>query len=156
VNDVQASLNYYAQRNCSEQWRVFLSEMISEFYDQVDSGMAESFFHRVGTRLAQALPLPPCGSLDEVATGLNRLFDQLEWGWVEVREAGSHIQIVHGAYPVVPMYQNAPEAWILPVLEGAYTEWFRSLGGQPELQAKVVNPPESPFFPVELSYGRHG
>ena len=154
MNDVQTTLNYYAQRNCAEQWRVFLSEMISEFYDQVDTELAENFFHRVGTRLAQALPLPPCASLEEVSTALNRVLDQIEWGWVEIQEAGNHIRIVHGAYPIVPMYQNAPEAWLVPVLEGAYTGWFRSLGGQPELRARAVGRPESPFFPIELLYGR--
>ena len=156
MNDVQANLNYYAQRNCSEQWRVFLSELVSEFYDQVDGDLAESFFRRVGARLAQALPLPPCNSLEEVAAGLNRILDQIDWGWVEVEEAGNHIRIAHGAYPIVPMYQNAPEAWLLPVLEGAYTEWFRGLGGPGELRARATAKPESPFVPIELLYGRNG
>ena len=154
MNDVQATLNYYAQRNCAQQWRAFLSEMVSEFYDQVDGELALNFFQRVGARLAQALPLGPCSSLEEVAAGINRILDQIDWGWVEIQETGNHIRISHGAYPIVPMYQNAPEAWLLPVLEGAYTEWFRSLGGQPELRARAVGRPESPFFPVELHYGR--
>ena len=155
MNDVQASLNYYAQRNCAEQWRVFLSEFISEFYDQVDGEQAESFLRRVGVRLAQALPLPPCNSLDDVGTALSRILDQLGWGWVQLEETGNHIRIVHGAYPIVPMYQNAPESWILPVLEGAYTEWFRTVGGQDGLRARATGRPESPFFPVDFLYGRH-
>ncbi len=155
MNDVQASLNYYAQRSCAEQWRVFLSEMISEFYNQVDSEFAESFFYRVGTRMAQALPVPPANSLEEVEASLNRILGQLNWGWVEVAETGSHVRIVHGAYPVVPMYQNAPETWLIPVLEGAYSEWFRSLGGEAEFRARSANRPESPLLPFEFLYGRH-
>lgn len=154
MNDVQSSLNYYAQRNCAEQWRVFLSEFVSEFYDQVDGDLAESFLQRVGTRLAQALPVPPCNSLEEAAAAINRILDQIQWGWVEVHEAGSHLRIVHGAYPIVPMYQNAPESWLLPVLEGAYTEWFRALGGPGDLRARATGRPESPFFPIEFLYGR--
>ena len=154
MNDVQTSLNYYAQRNCSVQWRAFLSEMIGEFYDQVDAEFAANFLHRVGTRMAQAVPVPPAGSLEEVEAALNRILDQMDWGWAEIRDAGNHIRIVHGAYPIVPMYQNAPEGWLVPVLEGAYTEWFRGLGGQADLRAKAVGRPESPFFPIELSYGR--
>ena len=154
MNDVQASLNYYAQRNCAMQWRVFLSELVSEFYDQVDGDVAESFLQRVGGRMAQALPLPPCNSLEEAAAALNRILDDIDWGWADIEEVGNHIRIVHGAYPVVPMYQNAPEAWVIPVLEGAYTSWFRSLGGPGELRARATGRPQSPLSPVELLYGR--
>ncbi|SRR5690606_1956254 len=155
MNDLRASLEYYTQKNCAEQWRVFVSEMMSEFYVQVDRELAESFLTRVGTRVAQALPLRPCESLEDVAADLNSILTVIEWGWVRIEETGQHIRIVHGAYPVVPMYDNAPEHWLVPVLEGAYTEWLNSMGGDPTLRAVQVGRPRNTGEPLEFFYGKH-
>ena len=154
MTDVQSSLHYYGQRSCSEQWRAFLTEMIAEFYDQVDSAAASDFLFRVGTRVARALPLPDCASLPDLVTEINRVLWQIDWGWVEIEEAGAHLRVVHGAYPMVPMYQNAPDAWFVPVLEGLYTEWLNALGGR-GLRARHSETPDSPYKPIVLLYGRH-
>ncbi|MFN4089179.1 MAG: cellulose biosynthesis protein BcsD [Alphaproteobacteria bacterium] len=154
MTDVQSSLHYYGQRSCAEQWRAFLTELIAEFYDQVDGPAADDFLVRVGARVARALPLPDCTSLADMVAEINRVLWQIDWGWVEIEESGSYLRVVHGAYPIVPMYQNAPDAWFVPVLEGLYTEWLNMLGGV-GLRARSSEAPDSPYKPIVLLYGRH-
>ena len=153
MTDVQSSLHYYGQRSCAEQWRAFLTEMVAEFYDQVETSAAEDFLFRVGTRVARALPLPDCASLPDLVSEINRTLWQIDWGWCEIEESGAHLRVVHGAYPMVPMYQNAPDAWFVPVLEGLYTEWLNMLGGR-GLRARRTELPDSPYKPIVMLYGR--
>ncbi len=153
MTDVQSTLHYYGQRSCAEQWRSFLTEMVAEFYEQVDGEAADDFLFRVGVRVARALPLPTCESLEDLVGEINRVLWQIDWGWAEIEESGKHLRVVHGAYPMVPMYQNAPDTWLVPVLEGLYTEWLNALGGK-GLRARRDGLPESPYMPIVMLYGR--
>jgi len=155
MDDVQANLSYFAEHSCSEQWRVFVSEMVGEFYDQVDRELAASFLTRVGTRMAQSMPLPECASLEDVETAINAILARIRWGWIRLEEAGRHIKVTHGAYPVVPMYQSAPEAWLVPFLEGVFTEWLNSLGGNTDFRALSTSTPANVWEPIEFLYGNH-
>jgi len=155
MKDVQVSLTYYAQQACSPQWRGFVAEMVGEFYAQVEEDLARNFFARIGARLAQCLPLPACTSLEELEAALGRVLADMQWGWVRLREAGHHIQVTHGCYPIVPMYQNAPETWLVPVMEAAFTEWLNMVGGNPAFRAVLAEPPASPAAPMTFLYGSH-
>ena len=106
MNDVQASLTYYAQQACSPQWRGFVAELVGEFYSQVEEDIARNFFARIGTRLAQSRPLPVCNSLDELEGALGAVLAEMQWGWVRVREAGHHIQNLLGILPRVTRLQQ--------------------------------------------------
>src|SRR3546814_151772 len=96
---------------------------------------------------------PTRRSSDRLVAEINRVLWQIDWGWVEIEEAGAHLRVTHGAYPIVPMYQNAPDGWFVPVLEGLYTEWLNALGGK-GLRARRSTTPDSPYTPIVLLYGR--
>jgi NAD(P)-dependent dehydrogenase (short-subunit alcohol dehydrogenase family) len=39
-------------------------------------------------------------------------------------------EITHGAYPLIPQDEGR-RSWLVPLLEGVYTEWFGAQGGDP-------------------------
>jgi len=83
------------------------------------------------------------------------VLEGIDWGWVRIAENGRYIEITHGAYPMIPQ-DEARRSWLVPILEGIYTEWLRGQGGDPEFTARLVGQRRVPGAPFVLHYGRHG
>lgn len=152
---MQVNLDYFTRRHCAPQWRAFVSELVGEFYDQVEVELAESFFRRLGGRMAKDLPLGAASSLEDLEKRINLRLDQIDWGWVRLRETDQAIEVAHGAYPVVAPAGDAPDSWIVQVLEGLYTEWLNAIGGDDTLSARSTARPTSPMEIVRLAYRKH-
>jgi len=149
------SLRYYAQQQCSRQWVHLMAAMFAEFEERVDPTEADQFLETLGARMAQSLPLRDCESLEELEDDVNSLLEGIDWGWVRIAESGRFIEIIHGAYPLVPQ-DDARRSWLVPILEGVYTEWLGSQGGDPSFTARLVGQPRVPGAPFAFHYGRHG
>ena len=80
--------------------------------------------------MARSLPLRRCDNLEELEDDINAVLQGIDWGWVRIAETGRFIEITHGAYPVIPQDENR-RSWLVPLLEGVYTEWFGAQGGDP-------------------------
>jgi len=105
--------------------------------------------------MARWLPLRRCESLEEVEDDINALLEGIDWGWVRVAENGRFIEIIHGCYPVIPQ-DDERRSWLVPILEGLYTEWLVEQGGDPAFSARMVGPRRVIGAPVTFHYGRHG
>jgi hypothetical protein len=149
------SLRYYAQQQASRQWVHFIAAMFAEFEERVDPLEADQFLETLGARLARSLPLRRCESLEELADDINSVLEGVEWGWVRIAETGRFIEITHGAYPIIPQDETR-RSWLVPILEGLYTEWLRAQGGDPGFTARLVGQRRAPGAPFTLHYGRHG
>ena len=154
TDDERVSLRYYAARHCSRQWVHFLAAMIAEFEERVEAAEADQFLEVLGARMARALPLRRCDSLEDLTAEINAVLESIDWGWARIAEADQFIEITHGAYPIVPQDQ-ARRSWVAPVLEGLYTEWLGGQGGDPSLSARVAATQVGIGAPLTFYYGRH-
>jgi Cellulose synthase subunit D len=148
------SLRYYAKQQCSRQWVHFLAAMFSEFEERVDPSEADQFLETIGSRMAQSLPLRRCESLEDLQDDINTVLEGMDWGWVRIAENGRFIEIVHGAYPLIPQDESR-RSWLVPILEGVYTEWLGEQGGDPSFTARLSEPARVPGAPFAFQYGRH-
>jgi hypothetical protein len=148
------SLRYYAQQHCARQWTHFIAAMFAEFEERVDPAEANQFLATVGSRMAHSLPLRRCDTLEELQDDVNAVLEGIDWGWVRISESTGYIEIVHGAYPVVPQDERRP-SWLGSALEGLYTEWMNGQGGDPSCSARLAGPPGEPGGPLRFRYGRH-
>jgi len=149
------SLRYYAQQHCARQWAHFIAAMFAEFEERVDPVEADQFLETLGSRMAQSLPLRRCDSLEELEEDINAVLEGIDWGWVRIAENGGHIEIVHGAYPLVPQDEQR-RSWLAPTLEGLYTEWMTGQGGDPSCSARLAEARGEIGAPLRFHYGRHG
>ena len=149
------SLHYYAQQQCSRQWVHLMAAMFAEFEERVDPGEADQFLETLGARMAVSLPLRHCESLEELEDDVNAVLEGVDWGWVRIAENGRFVEIIHGAYPLVPQ-DDARRSWLVPVLEGLYTEWLGQQGGDPSFSARLIGRPRALGAPFAFHYGRHG
>ena len=148
------SLRYYARQQCSRQWVHFMAAMFTEFEERVDPTEADQFLETIGSRMAQSLPLRRCESLEELQDDVSAVLEGMDWGWVRIAENGRFIEIVHGAYPLIPQDESR-RSWLVPILEGVYTEWLGEQGGDPGFTARLVESPRVPGAPFVFHYGRH-
>jgi hypothetical protein len=84
---------------------------------------------RVGRRFAAAHPLPPCATTPELGAALNAIWNDVDWGFVEVGDEPDYLRIVHCCPPLLAFGANALP-WSPAFLEGAYQEWLSALGAQ--------------------------
>lgn len=149
------SLRYYAQQHSARQWVHFMAAMFAEFEQRVDPLEADQFLETLGGRMARSLPLRRCDSLEEIEEDINTVLEGIDWGWARIAETGRYIEIVHGAYPIIPQ-DEARRSWLVPLLEGIYTEWFGAQGGDPGFSARLVGQRRAVGTPFTFHYGRHG
>jgi hypothetical protein len=154
-DEERASLRYYAQQHCSRQWVHLLAAMFAEFEERVDPVEADQFLETLGSRMARSLPLRRCESLDELEADTNAVLEGIDWGWVRIAESGRFIEITHGAYPIIPQDETR-RSWLVPILEGIYTEWLGAQGGEPGFTARLVGEGRVVGAAFTLHYGRHG
>ena len=155
MNDTQATLDYFVERHCAPQWRVFVGELVAEFHRQVDPDLAAGFFRQLGRRMARTLPLPKCETLEGLEAAINATLSEIDWGWVRLTMGERFLEVTHGAYPVVPITDVPAGDWLAPVLEGLYGEWLAGLSGDASLRAMTASLPGAPGEPIGLHYGRH-
>jgi hypothetical protein len=149
------SLRYYAQQQSSRQWVHLMAAMFAEFQERVDPAEADQFLETLGSRMARSLPLRHCDNLEELEDDINALLQGIDWGWVRIAESGRFIEITHGAYPLIPQDEHR-RSWLVPILEGVYTEWLRGQGGDPGFAARLVGQRRAFGAPFTFHYGRHG
>jgi hypothetical protein len=156
ASDERSLLEAYGMRSCARQWRAFLSAMIGEFMELGDPGQLDKLLTRVGVRFARSLALPACESLGELEAAMNRTWDALDWGSVRLAEQGRMLRIVHSAYPIIDAEGDAATLMLGSVLQGVYTYWLGSQGGDPQFRARFASPGARPPSPLCFDYGRHG
>lgn len=155
AQDEQLSLDYYARQHCSRQWVHFLMALAAELEEKVDPVEAEQFLEVLGSRMAAMMPLRHCESLQQLEDDMNAVLQDIDWGWVQLAETDNFIEILHGAYPVLPQ-QNTTRSWIAPVLEGLYSEWLGAQSGDRSLLARLSGEPDALGAPMSFRYGYHG
>ncbi|MDR5739338.1 MULTISPECIES: cellulose biosynthesis protein BcsD [unclassified Caballeronia] len=122
-----APLDYLLDRQISRQWRGLLSALADEFETQIGGAELRQLMHRVGSRFADASPLPPCASTAELADALNAVWREADWGFVELSDARDHLRLVHYCAPL-RAFGDSALAWTPAYLEGAYQHWLSTMG----------------------------
>jgi hypothetical protein len=124
-----AIFDHLFDRQISRQWRGLLAALAEEFEAQIGRTELRQLMHRVGSRFADARPLPPCASTAELADALNTVWRDSEWGFVELSDRHDYLSIVHYCAPL-PAFGESALAWTPAFLEGAYQQWLSGLGAQ--------------------------
>jgi len=127
--NMAAIFDYLLDSQISRQWRGLLAALADEFEAQIGRNELRQLMHRVGSRFADARPLPACDSTAALADALNALWRDTDWGFVELSDERDYLRIVHFCAPL-PAFGERALAWTPAFLEGAYQQWLAALGAQ--------------------------
>jgi hypothetical protein len=120
-------LDYYTRHQPSTQWRGFLTALAEEFETQLDTSQLRVLMARIGARFAANYPAGECATLDDLASFLNRIWSELDWGFVRLAEQDEFLSIEHCCAPLAAFGERAAP-WTAAFLEGAYQHWLHELG----------------------------
>lgn len=88
---------------------------------------------RAGERFARWYALTNAGTVADLQAAMNSIWDTLDWGWVEIREAEERLVLTHFYAPLRAAFGEY-ESWSGAFLEGVYECWMRQQGADPQLR----------------------
>lgn len=94
-------------------------------------------FRRIGERVAQALPVDRCDTVEQLHTGFNARWESIDWGFATLHEQSDHLQIIHACSPLAMAFGPESKAWATGFFEGAYQAWFVAQGTPPDLRVRA-------------------
>lgn len=136
----QAVSDHLALRQCATQWRGMLRAFSAVAAQQLEAGPLREALHAVGMRFGQDHVLPAAQTLAEIQAHMNALWRELDWGWVSLREAATHLVIDHRCAPLAAAFGDEGASWSGALLEGVYTVWFRAMGAGEQLRVRQASP----------------
>ncbi|MBC3863285.1 cellulose synthase [Undibacterium jejuense] len=122
------SAEYYENQQCSIQWKAFLKAFSVEFASKGDTSDLRTFMHQLGRTMALEFSIGDGSSLLSLEAGMNKIWSDLNWGWVEIIEEVDSLIIAHHASPLKVAFGNEALSWSPALLEGIYAQWFDGLG----------------------------
>lgn len=131
------------EQHLSPQWRGLLRALAAEFESQLSRDELRELMFRIGARFAAAHPLPPCESTAGLAVAINARWSAIQWGCVELADAGESLRITHYGAPLAAFGGDAL-AWSPAFLQGAYQTWLDAMGAA-DLAVVQTGAPEDGF-----------
>lgn len=138
VDERDLDLAYLANRAFDPQWRLFLESLASELFENFSAEEAKGFFRQIGVRIGRQLQPGPSATVPELEQALNATWQLVGWGHIQLAVTDNGMFIMHRAYP--GSFTGAGhDAWryaFAAVLEGVYTQWLQTQGGDPGMRAQ--------------------
>ena len=151
----QALLKYYERKQCSGQWSGFVGLFFDELLRSAGERDAHAFLRHIGTRLGRSLELGQHETLGGLEAAMNRQWDQLDWGFVNLAERDLRLVIRHSAYPVPASLvgEDTARGAMAAVLEGIYATWLEKQSGESGIPLRLAGSRSGNV--LEFHYGRH-
>ncbi|MFZ6744048.1 cellulose biosynthesis protein BcsD [Undibacterium sp. JH2W] len=122
------TIRYYEEHQCSIQWRSFLGAFSTEFASKGDVKDLRAFMHQLGRTMAAGFNVTDGSSLQALEACMNRVWSDMNWGWVELVEEADSLVVAHHAAPLKVAFGDKALDWTPALLEGIYAQWFEGLG----------------------------
>ena len=126
-----AVTSWFQQQQSPAGWFDLLTIMIDGMVRNAGEMESQPFLHQMGDALAQEWPLPESETVGELEANINHFLTLFKWGVVELNVTDEGISLRHQAIPV----SRDPERqmrWcnaFCAILEGMYSRWLRTQGG---------------------------
>ncbi|MGJ7552541.1 cellulose biosynthesis protein BcsD [Variovorax sp. RB2P76] len=133
-------IQYYERNSCSAQWLEFNRGLAAELSAGLPPEDLRQLFFRIGQRLAHALPVPHCATLDELQDHFNARWDGIDWGFTVLSEDADGVAITHACSPIAVAFGPDATDWSTGFFEGVYQAWFDSQHMPPELRVQALPP----------------
>ncbi|QSI30901.1 hypothetical protein GNX71_15490 [Variovorax sp. RKNM96] len=152
--EIAETIQHYEERTCSRQWLAFNRGMAAELSAGLPPEDLHQLFFRIGRRVADALPVTPCDTLDDLQTQFNARWDGIDWGFSNLREEADCVVITHACSPMAMAFGPEATSWSTGFFEGVYQAWFDAQRMPPSLRVRALegNAPTGPV--IELRLGR--
>lgn len=138
-------LRSLALERISPQWVDFLGLLSDALGQQLEPAEYRQFLSDLGRGFAARNPLPPCAGLDELTVAMNNVWKRMQWGYVQLSDQRSQLEVAHRACPL-PAALQVDADLAGGFLEGVYAVWLSAAGAPEELELVQVEGPDLPMY----------
>jgi len=150
----KAILSYYERSTCSVQWLEFNRALAAELSAGLPPEEIRQLFRRIGERVAVALPIERCDTVEQLRAGFNRQWKSIDWGFATLQEKSDHLGILHACSPLAMAFGPDATDWAGAFFEGAYQTWFAAQGTPAQLKVRADGSGAGELSQVFLRLGR--
>ena len=154
MTDKDLLLSYYERSTCSAQWMEFNRALASELSAGLPPEDIRQLFRRIGERVALALPVDRCDTVEQLRAGFNARWESIDWGFATLHEQPDHLRIVHACSPLAMAFGPESDQWATGFFEGAYQAWFAAQGTPPNLRVHAEGADVDGLPQVTLRLGK--
>jgi hypothetical protein len=131
---------YFRSQQIPLQWSPILRAMAEELVANADTQALHQLFLNIGSRFAASVQsqFADQKTLIDLNDSLNSLWASMSWGFVELRETSTAIEIEHRFAPLAEAFGDNTLSWSVGLLEGFYQAVFRSFGASDKMAAKYI------------------
>ena len=140
---VEKLQNYLREQQISLQWAPMLRAMATELATQLSEDDLHNLFLKIGQRFATDMGSDFEGvqTISGLEEKMNDFWARINWGWVEIKEAGDGIDVRHQCAPLAEAFGDDALRWSVGLLEGFYQNLFYALGASKSLRVRIVGEP---------------
>ena len=135
-------IEYYAKRNCSPQWRLFLELVFDELSNNAGKEESSGFWRHIGSRIAAEKPIGECATLERLEQAVNDELGLLDWGQASIVAENKAMHICHTAFPVPGSSPERLDTSLLAMsalLEGVFKGWLQQQGGDFDVPIRCIS-----------------
>ncbi len=128
-------LSYFQQLQTPPGWFDLLNVMIDGMVRNVGESESQPFLRQMGEALADRIPLPESETVGELEANINAQLATFNWGFIDIETTEQGMAFRHQGMPVAreEVYQTRWCYAFCAVLEGLYSRWMQSQGGEASL-----------------------
>lgn len=141
LNISAESVNFWRQGFQVQGANFVLKAVLLELLGHIGMDQLVAFCYAVGRRVAADFPLGPVETLAEFESVAGRFLTEKGWGWLRIEEKADFMDFVHGCAPLRTWFGDRDFDWASSFLEGFYAEWLKQVGGDDQLELRLVDGP---------------
>ncbi len=147
--------DYFRGQQVSLQWLPILRALAYEMSANAETQELRSLFFKIGEHFANDAEdrFQGVQTLVQLEEHLNEFWSQINWGWVDLKEVKSYIEISHQAAPLAEAFGNDALEWSVGLLEGFYQSVFKVLGASETMVVQGIGE-SSNGMDIRLRFGR--
>jgi hypothetical protein len=147
--------SYFRGQQVSLQWVQVLRAMAQELSGTAEPEDLRRLFSKIGVRFAKDVEalFADVKTLKDLESELNDFWLRLNWGWVDLVEVKSGIDICHSAAPLAEAFGDDALAWSVGLLEGFYQNVFALLDASHGMAVFTLDDVPDPLK-IHFRYGR--
>lgn len=147
--------NYFRGQQVSLQWLQVLRALAFEMSAYAEAKDLRLLFFKIGEHFANDTEDRFHGvqTLAQLEETLNDFWSQINWGWVDLKEVKSYIDITHCAAPLAEAFGEEALGWSVGLLEGFYQSVFKVLGASDLMIVQGVGE-SAGGMDIRLRFGR--
>lgn len=137
-------INYRIQRQSARQWRSVLAATANGLCKQFELKNPRAVMRTIGIQFGTQTTLPACETLADLQTAMCSVWQDMDWGWVELEENEGVLSIIHhdstNGNLLNTAYGMETSTWVTAFLEGTYQKWLSVMGANDSLHVRQIGP----------------